>query len=262
MAHKTLVGGTAYEVSGGKTLIGGTAYNIKNGKTLVGGTAYEISFTLTIGSLDVGSSVFLNVDGVSTEFLVVHQGKPSSLYDDSCDGTWLLMKDCYTTMCWNETDINTYADSTVHKYLNETFLSLLETSVQNAIKQIKLPYCKGGDDMTVYSGTNGLSTRIFLLGVYEVGFTQSNSSYFAVDGAKLDYFVSGNGTSAKNKRIAYYNNETAMWHLRAPWTTSTKLQIRINAAGTWYASKYVSIANDTMVRPAFILPSDFSDFTQ
>lgn len=44
MAHKTLIGGTAYEVSGGKTLIGGTAYKIAKGRTLVGGTGYDISF--------------------------------------------------------------------------------------------------------------------------------------------------------------------------------------------------------------------------
>ena len=44
MAHKTLIGGTAYEISGGKTLIGGTAYSIAKGKTLVGGTAYEVGF--------------------------------------------------------------------------------------------------------------------------------------------------------------------------------------------------------------------------
>ena len=44
MAHKTLIGGTAYEISGGKTLIGGTAYSIKNGKTLIDGTAHEVAF--------------------------------------------------------------------------------------------------------------------------------------------------------------------------------------------------------------------------
>lgn len=52
MAHKTLIGGTAYEIDGGKTLINGTAYSIDKGKTLVGGTVYEIGFvqlaTLTI----------------------------------------------------------------------------------------------------------------------------------------------------------------------------------------------------------------------
>lgn len=44
MAHKTLIGGTAYEIKGGKTLVGGVAYAIKGGKTLVGGTAYGITF--------------------------------------------------------------------------------------------------------------------------------------------------------------------------------------------------------------------------
>lgn len=44
MAHKCLVGGTAYDIVGGKCLVGGTAYSITGGKTLVGGTGYDISF--------------------------------------------------------------------------------------------------------------------------------------------------------------------------------------------------------------------------
>ena len=53
MGHKTLIGGTAYDIKGGKTLIGGTAYDITAGKTLVGGTGYDISFSLpqTVESL-------------------------------------------------------------------------------------------------------------------------------------------------------------------------------------------------------------------
>ena len=45
MAHKTLIGGTTYEISGGKTLVNGTAYSIDKGKTLVGGTAYDVGFS-------------------------------------------------------------------------------------------------------------------------------------------------------------------------------------------------------------------------
>lgn len=48
MAHKTLIGGTAYEISGGKTLIDGTAYKIEKGKTRVDGTAYDVPFTAII----------------------------------------------------------------------------------------------------------------------------------------------------------------------------------------------------------------------
>lgn len=44
MAHKTLIGGTAYEITGGNDLIGGTAYSKAKGRTLVGGTGYDINF--------------------------------------------------------------------------------------------------------------------------------------------------------------------------------------------------------------------------
>lgn len=53
MAHKTLIGGTAYEIDGGKTLIGGTAYKIDKGKTLVGGTAYEVGFAPSVAMIYV-----------------------------------------------------------------------------------------------------------------------------------------------------------------------------------------------------------------
>lgn len=57
MAHKTLIGGTAYEIKGGKTLVGGTAYEIKGGKTLVGGTAYDISFVKIVNVTLVYSKI-------------------------------------------------------------------------------------------------------------------------------------------------------------------------------------------------------------
>ena len=44
MAHKTLIGGTAYEIGGGRTLVNGTGYAIDKGKTMVGGTVYGIDF--------------------------------------------------------------------------------------------------------------------------------------------------------------------------------------------------------------------------
>ena len=44
MAHKTLISGTAYSVTGGRELIRGTGYGCKAGKTLIGGTALTIPF--------------------------------------------------------------------------------------------------------------------------------------------------------------------------------------------------------------------------
>lgn len=45
MAHKTLISGTAYSVTGGRELIGGTGYGCKAGKTLIGGTAFTVPFS-------------------------------------------------------------------------------------------------------------------------------------------------------------------------------------------------------------------------
>ena len=61
MAHKALINGTAYGISGGKTLVGGTAYKINKGKTLVSGTAYSISFLTgnEAGLYKNGSLVYL-----------------------------------------------------------------------------------------------------------------------------------------------------------------------------------------------------------
>ncbi len=94
---------------------------------------------VTLGSKAVGSTIKLKVNGSARNFIVVHQGKPSSVYDDSCAGTWLLMKDIYERRQWDSSNTNDYANSTIHSYLNSTFLNLVESSVKNAIKQVKIP---------------------------------------------------------------------------------------------------------------------------
>lgn len=158
----------------------------------------------------VGSTVKLKVNGTAKEFIVVHQGKPSSLYDDSCNGTWLLMKDIYENRVWQSGNINKYESSDIHTYLNNTFLNLFDSNIKDAIKQVKIPYRKnGGSGGTNQSGANGLSCKIFLLSGYEVGWTSSDNQYFPQDGAKLSYFESGTGTSANNKRIANLNGSAA-----------------------------------------------------
>ena len=57
MAHKSLVGGTAYEIVSGKTLINGTSYSISKGKTLISGTAYEVAFLLKITLFTTDTSI-------------------------------------------------------------------------------------------------------------------------------------------------------------------------------------------------------------
>lgn len=201
----------------------------------------------------VGSTVKLKVNGTAKEFIVVHQGKPSSLYDDSCNGTWLLMKDIYENRVWQSGNINKYESSDIHTYLNNTFLNLFESNIRDAIKQVKIPYRKnGGSGGTDQSGANGLSAKIFLLSGYEVGWTTSDYSYFPVDGAKLSYFESGTGTSANNKRIANLNGSAAFWWLRSPDAYYANLVWGVLSSG-YYVSYNAS--SSIGIRPALILPS-------
>ena len=201
----------------------------------------------------VGSTVKLKVNGTAKEFIVVHQGKPSSLYDDSCNGTWLLMKDIYENRVWQSGNINKYESSDIHTYLNNTFLNLFESNIRDAIKQVKIPYRKnGGSGGTDQSGANGLSAKIFLLSGYEVGWTTSDYSYFPVDGAKLSYFESGTGTSANNKRIANLNGSAARWWLRSPGTVYTGSVWNVYADGYYFNN---GASYSFGIRPALILPS-------
>ena len=201
----------------------------------------------------VGSTVKLKVNGTAKEFIVVHQGKPSSLYDDSCNGTWLLMKDIYENRVWQSGNINKYESSDIHTYLNNTFLNLFESNIRDAIKQVKIPYRKnGGSGGTDQSGANGLSAKIFLLSGYEVGWTTSDYSYFPVDGAKLSYFESGTGTSANNKRIANLNGSAAYWWLRSPSTNFASYVWLVNSNGN---CDYYDASFSVGIRPALILPS-------
>ena len=206
-----------------------------------------------ISALSVGSSVYCNVGGVKTEFIVVNQGKPSDMYDDSCNGTWLLMKDIYENRVWQSGNINKYESSDVNAYLNDTFLNLFDGNIRDAIKQVKIPYRKnGGSGGTNQSGANGLPAKIFLLSGYEVGWTTSDHSGFPQDGTKLSYFESGDGTSAKNKRIANLNGSAADWRLRSPYTGDT-YSVWLVHSGT-YRNYNASLSYG--IRPAFILPSD------
>lgn len=202
----------------------------------------------TLGKLasdySVGESVYLTENGTNVEYLVVHQGLPSSLYDSSCDGTWLLRKDLYVTRAFDSSD-NEYANSDIHTYLNGTFLGLFNTNVKNIISQVKIPYTNSG---SVVSGSNGMSTKIFLLSAYEAGY--ESSSNVPADGASLEYFKSNNNTL----RIANYNGTATRWWLRSPQTSNTTYAWGVATTGS--RTNISVTATNVGVRPVLILSPD------
>ena len=208
-----------------------------------------------LGTKAVGSVLKLNLNGSPKNFIVVHQGKPSSLYDDSCDGTWVLMQDIHSTRQWDGSN-NDYKNSDIHSWLNGTFLNLFDANIREAIKQVKIPYHNGtGSGGSVASGANGLSCKIFLPSGYELGWTKSDNSYFPQDGAKLDYFTAGTGSAANKKRIAKYNGSATDWWTRSPGADSSHDVWSVDSGGGGNDWHYSSTDG---VRPAFVLPSTLS----
>lgn len=206
---------------------------------------------VTLSSKAIGSTIKLKVNGSARNFIVVHQGKPSSVYDDSCNGTWLLMQDIYENRAWHSSNTNDYANSTIHSYLNSTFLNLFESNIKNAIKQVKLPYRKGsGTSTTVTSGSNGLSAKIFLLSATETSF---DFSYMpSGEGAELAYFKGCADNSSDSKRIAKLNGSAANWWLRSPHCRNSDVALYVYSNGDWNGG---SCSSSLGIRPALILPS-------
>ena len=225
------------------------------GKVMLSGVAPKMRHPIggiLASEIAVGSTVKLMENGVAVDFMVVNQGIPtnSTKYDNSCDGTWLLRKDCYISKRWHSSNVNDYKNSEINSYLNSTYFNLLGSIEQNVIKSVKIPYVIGSATSTVATGAEGLDAKIFLLSCNEVGLSDT---YRPKDGDLLSYFLSGSGDVANGKRVALLNNSQTIWWLRS-----------INTGGStagWYVTSNgdengTSVSNAEGIRPALILPSN------
>lgn len=209
----------------------------------------------TLGNVAIGNIVKLKLNGANHEFIVVHQGLPSSMYDSSCDGTWLLMKDIYEVREWHSSELNDYANSNIHNYLNNSFLNVFDSNIKNVIKQVKIPYCPGtGGSGGVATGFNGLLCKVFLMSAYEIGLWTEER--FPQDGTVLAYFIYGATSDAHAKRIAFLNGSANSWWERTPCIERASTAARYigytNMAGNCGMSAKCPV--ELGARPAVILP--------
>jgi hypothetical protein len=256
MAHMTKIGGTACEIGGGKVLVGGTGYSIDKGRTLVDGTGYDISFSLTVGSLPLGSSVFLTGSSYGTavtrEFIVVNQGIPqeSDYYDETADGTWLLSKNALSKRAGGGNNVAFYQNSGVRNYLENTYYNAFDSKIRSIIKEVRIPYINNSGNGYLKYGSAGLPSKVFSLSAREVGLTSSIISGLRSEGARLDYFKS---QETDTNRIAYYDGAAVNWWLRSP-VEGGNLQLRYVTTSGGHGQGYNYVEHN--VRPALVLPKE------
>lgn len=258
--------------------VSGIARKVKGGYVGVNGVARQFWKGGTpISTLAVGDSVYMNVNGVSTEFLVVHQGRPSTTYHSSCNGTWLLMKNIHSITIWEDANGeqwvgNNYGSSDVHNYLQNTVLKQFDSAIQSKIKTVRIPYTKGlGNTGSVASGSNGLSTKLFLLSAAEVSTEITNGedinqvgASYNIEGSVLDYFDCSNdpehstNINYHQNRVATYNGTARSWALRSPDTAGYERSFNVIGTSGLGIGRIYSLSvygSDVGVRPALILPS-------
>ena len=237
--------GGARSVSSMYVGIDGKARQVQKAYIGVNGTArlwYQRGTPL--GALAVGSTVKIAVDGKDYDWLVVHQGLPGSMYDTSCNGTWLLMQRIYTTMVFDSGGKD-FRTAEIFTYLQNTFYPLIDENVRKQIKNVKIPCSYNGKKQPVISGANGLACKVFLLSDVEVN---GGYIYYRNEGAKLSYF------SGADTRIAYLSTGAAKsWWLRTLYDMLAGGKRFVDAEGKANGYKSDDVRG---VRPCMILPQD------
>ena len=201
--------------------------------------------TTPASDIAVGDSLYCTVNGVRTEFIVIQQGNPdSSIYDSSCDGTWLMMKYLSDFVEWNRSGA-TYSDSVgVYSFCNDTFYNCL--NIKSIINQAKVPVYKDNSYIAQ------ISSPVFPLSMMELGLRYY---YISIsEGTKLSYFELDDETeSAKNKRIAIYDGTATSYWTRTLNKTYTDYVYGVSSDGD--ARNLKSYGGNWRVRPCFIIPS-------
>lgn len=237
--------------------IGGVQKEIKNLYTGIGGVRKDItemwagnagvkkqifSSARLLGDMPIGSEVTLTESGSPELYIVVNQGLPSSGYDRSCNGTWLLRKFIdQKQQPWNTSNLSFYNMSTIDQYLQATFAKRFSTyAINNLFMLPQIPVHYSNEQ-------RNYEARVFLLSMSELD--ESGNDSIPPEGSALQYFID----SSSSKKIAYLNGTATPWWSRSRHKKDYGSAWRINATGDGG-----NILNNKKagVRPAIILKKD------
>ena len=234
MAHKTLISGTAYSVTGGRELIGGTGYGCKAGKTLIGGTAFTVPFAkgIPLSTITPGAILYLNESGSPVPFYIAKHDYESDL--NGAGRTLVVRKDCYDMRAFSTND-NAYANSSLDSWLRNTYLKLLDADIQAAIGTTKFYYTTGNGNTAVTT----LQRAVFQLSLTELGKMEGGAN---TEGSALPI--------ASTLKIAHRNGSSVAQWTRTPYTRKTYIAYYLDASGVAH-SNYCT--NSYGSRPAFTL---------
>ena len=269
MAHKTLINGTAYEVTGGKCLVNGTSYDIKKGRTLIGGTGYDITFGPVMPVK--GDLITMNLDGTSRLYRVLSVNgnvrKVLGMWDDFTS----KYNETSTTTNFNGITAQKYEGSTLDTYLNTTWYNTLSSEAKNAIvPENVVQYC-----YKYYDEPNTPNTPTYK---YQYQFNWDDSDYenadnvgnvivgnrnvFALDLKDIFDYIGKVCITSDELMTMFWNSTTKVF--KYPWLRSSYANYSSNAwrvNGYGGALNYIGATYDNVVRPALNLDMSKIQYT-
>ncbi|MDR2531450.1 MAG: DUF6273 domain-containing protein [Oscillospiraceae bacterium] len=221
------IGGTYRNVSDIPLNIDGTYRNADGDVNIDGTWRATHRRTIPLSALPVGSVIRIRVQGGFHEFIIVHKGSPSVLYQGFESGAVVMLRNAQATggvwgsYGWYAINRgNNYENSVMHNSLNSSYFNMLPEFVRNRIMQIRIPFRPGsGPGTNVNSGANGLQCRLFIPSFREVG--GLSTIVVPEDGTRFEYFPAVNEfiQEARRRITQQPNNPSPQpWWLRTPGT--------------------------------------------
>lgn len=233
MAHKTLISGTAYSVTGGRELIGGTGYSIKKGRTLIGGAGYDITFAPPYDSVfanntwnqiikachnnavpdtwNVADQKPMTINGVDYQIDIIGKNHDTYASGGKAPLTFQL-HDCYgETKNMNSSNTNSggWTSCAMRSTHLPAILALMPTEVQNGIREVNKLTSAGSQISTI----NTTADKLFLLSEIEIfGSVRYSKSG---EGTQYDYYKAG------NSKVKKWNGSESYWLERSPVASSS-----------------------------------------
>ena len=243
--HKTLIGGTAYEVKAGKCLINGTAYAIQKGRTLINSTGYDIALASLYDPVfannewadiiaachagavpdtwAVGDYKDMSINGLSYRVDII--GKNHDAYlDGTAAPLTFQLHDCYETKYSMQVPASNrryWENCQMRQTHLPAILKLLPDEIQTGIRAAnKTTYGMRATD------------KLFLLSESEV----FGSNQYSADGegAQYAYYAAG------NSKIKKVNSSAYDWWLRSPCIEDVDSYCIVSSGGyrSYKASNY------------------------
>lgn len=175
-----------------------------------------------LGNVPAGTVLHLQESGVYQDYIVVHQGLPSSMYNSSCNGTWLTRQTIPAEVEWGHNK-HSYKSSGLKPYMDE-WPNVYAADIKEYIKQVTIP-----------CNPDPISCIAFPLSSFELGRTTVMNDETPPDGAVLSYF---SGPDAQQHRIFIYNGAADAWMTRsAAMMTPYPRVAYINESGKEYITE-------------------------